>query len=133
MTKQEVILEIKEFREAFNKITPEQFYFDQYVKEFDLENNCGTVCCLWGWIPKIAPKIAEKYDLYYDKKALTNLSNTPNVLYWPYKIKDYLFYPYNTLLECPQLEDNATLIDVLKGWDEVIAILENTSTLDHLF
>ena len=133
MIKQEVLLEMKEFREAFNKIMPEQFYFDMYVKEFDLENNCGTVCCLWGWIPKIAPKIAEKYDLYYDKKALSNLSNTPSVLYWPYKIKDYLFYPHNTLLECPQLEDNATLIDVLKGWDEVIAILENTTTLDHLF
>jgi len=133
MSKEKILLEIKEFRKAFNKIKPEQFYFDLYVKEFNEDLTCGTVCCLWGWVPQIAPKIAQRYDLYYDPKACTNLSNTPSIIDWPFKIRSYLFYPNNTLLECTRLDENATLTDVLKGWDEVIAILEKTERLDYLF
>lgn len=133
MTKQEVLLEIKEFREAFNKIKPEQFYFGLFVSEVDLEHNCGTVCCLWGWIPQIAPKIAERYKLYYDQTRLTNMSESPDILKWPPHIKKYLFFPGYILRGCSTLEVDISLPDMLKAWDEVITILETTERLDYLF
>lgn len=133
MTKQEVLLEIKEFREAFNKIKPEQFYFGLFVSEVDLEHNCGTVCCLWGWIPQIAPDIAERYKLYYDLHFITSLSTTPDILHWPTDIKNYLFYPGKVLFGFMPLSHKISLPDMLEVWDKVITTLETTERLDYLF
>ena len=133
MNKENVLLEIKEFREAFNKIKPEEFYFGSFVKEFDLQHNCGTVCCLWGWIPKIAPEIAVRYKIYYDQYRLTTMSESPLVLQWPIRITKYLFYPGHVLQGFIALENDISLPDMLKAWDDVIFALEKTDRLDYLF
>lgn len=93
MTKEEVLIEIKEFRETFNKIKPNKFYFGRFVTEFNRDRTCGTVCCLWGWIPQIAPDIARRYMIYYDFFKITDISVDPMILKWPRKIIYYLFYP----------------------------------------
>lgn len=133
MSKEKVLAEIKEFREAFNKIKPDQFEFRTYVSEFNEDMTCGTICCLWGWIPAIAPDIAERYDLYYDPKAHINLSQSPAILTWPFFIRNYLFMPNNPLDNLKYVSSNASLSEVLEAWDNVIAILENTEEFDHLF
>lgn len=133
MTKKEVLIEIKEFRKSFNKIKPEQFYFGRFVTKHNEDRTCGTVCCLWGWIPQIAPKIAKRYMIYYDFFKITDMSNNPECLLWPSAIIDYLFYPEKSLVKLPLLFSNTDLAEVLKAWDSVIHILENTKKLDHLF
>jgi len=133
MSKKKVLSEIKEFREAFNKIKPEEFYFDQFVKELNEDRTCGTVCCLWGWIPQIAPEIAARYDLKYDYFKITDMSHTPHVLNWPYKIISYLFYPNAILSPFTVVDKDSSLSDVLQAWDKVIDTLENTTRLDYYF
>jgi len=133
MSKKKVLLEIKEFREAFNTIKPEQFYFGAFVNEYNKERNCGTICCLWGWIPQIAPEIAARYNLYYDSAKRTDMSESPDILSWPINIKKYLFYPGKFLQGFIALDNDISLSDMLKAWDDVIDTLENTTKLDHLF
>jgi hypothetical protein len=133
MSKEKVLAEIKEFREAFNKIKPDQFEFDTYVSKFNDDLTCGTICCLWGWIPQIAPEIAERYDLYYDPKGAINLSQSPSILTWPYLIRSYLFLPEHKVSNLKYLQSNAELSEVLEAWDNVIAILEKTDQFDFLF
>lgn len=33
-----------------------QFDYEVFVSEYDAKNNCGTVCCAWGWMPKFVPE-----------------------------------------------------------------------------
>jgi len=133
VAKQEVLLEIKEFREAFNKIKPEQFYFGDFVRDYSPDRTCGSICCLWGWIPQIAPEIATRYNLYYDFFSISDMSESPNVLRWPKKISSYLFCPHKHLLDFKRLDADTSLPMVLKAWDEVISTLEKTNFLDDLF
>ena len=50
-------------KEKFEKIIAfletldeQQFNYEVYVTDFDKETNCGTVCCVGGWFPRIFPE-----------------------------------------------------------------------------
>lgn len=133
MNKEEILSEIKEFREAFNKIKPDQFYFGNFVNEYSADRTCGTVCCLWGWIPQIAPEIASRYNLYYDLFRISDMSQTPNILNWPNMLMKYLFYPNYRLSDFDFHDEETSLSKILKDWDDVIFALEKTERLDYLF
>lgn len=133
MSKKKVLLEIKEFREAFNKIEPTKFYFNQFVREYNDVKKCGTICCLWGWIPQIAPEIADRYKLYYNPNRIIYMSESPHILHWPVRLRTYLFFPNKVLSLFNELNGDSSLSEVLKAWDDVIDTLENTKKLDHLF
>ena len=136
MTKQETLTEIKMFRELWNQIKPKEFYFGNFVKEFDKDRSCGTVCCLWGWMPKLKPEYGVEwvdddydYDINYSPDRCLN---------WHSLLIDYLFFPEQALLliyglKLPILKENSRLSTVLKAWDKVINLLENTDKLDFLF
>ena len=44
-------------------LRPSEFLYSSFVTKYDTENQCGTVCCAWGWMPKFVPEAGVKWDL----------------------------------------------------------------------
>jgi hypothetical protein len=38
------------------QLPSEKFDFSDWVREFDDEHQCGTVCCAAGWLPRVDPE-----------------------------------------------------------------------------
>jgi hypothetical protein len=51
---------LNRFRKAvtfWRTLTPEQFDYSNWVSKKDEETQCGTVCCLGGWMPRVSPRV----------------------------------------------------------------------------
>ena len=58
---------IKRFQKLIKfleRLPPSKFNFTSYFYEVD-ENECGTVCCAVGWLPKVFPRAKVfKHDVF---------------------------------------------------------------------
>ena len=148
--KQETIKELEYLRTLWNEIKEEQFRFDKFVSIYNREAHCGTVCCLFGWMPKLAPE----YDVVWMDNNEIHLSAIPSdVFNWPYELIESLFYgggavdsliggimsnsdkkeAIEFLINTLDNMRSNNLSQVLQIWDTIIEKLKTTNTLDPLF
>lgn len=81
MTKELKIERINGLLDMIQALKPTEFSYDYFVSEFNQENNCGTVCCLAGWMPKFFPEshLIWKYSEYWESYTLrVNLTTGPS-------------------------------------------------------
>jgi hypothetical protein len=124
MKKQDIITEIKAAYERYKTIKPEEFNFGDFITSFDDINNCGKVCCLWGWEPK--------FGVLGVKWLKNKISIAPAAfLGWGYGIIIFLYSPY-LYHNKNKLTSKSTLLEVLSHWEKTINTLETSTDLDHL-
>lgn len=111
-----------------------QIEMDCVVSSFDEENNCGTVCCMAGWLPFTYPgrfnwgRFPGQSSYYVSdsvgRSALDGIKGIPKDLTdylfgtiafstWDIKYRDY---PYISL--------SSSSSEVFEAWEQVIADLE---------
>jgi hypothetical protein len=91
MKRKDILSEMKAALSRYRTIEEDQFYFGVFVNKYDAANNCGTICCLWGWEPKFDVLPVE----WINNKNFIGISEEPiKVLNWG-KILNYLYYPSN--------------------------------------
>lgn len=56
MTKELILQRLLATINMLKELPERSFDYSNYVKEFDIENKCGTVCCVAGWYPKYFPE-----------------------------------------------------------------------------
>jgi hypothetical protein len=63
------------------ELDPKAWAYEKLLTAFDTANNCGTICCAAGWLPRVDPKAWrwEVVDLDLTDSA-PDLS--PAVVYW---------------------------------------------------
>ena len=106
-----------------------EFLYSSFVRKYDEENECGTVCCAWGWMPKFVPEAGVKWVL----KAGGGISHYPShVLEINKGLIDFMFYgnyfPPKLGVHDFDLfggEFDSTLNQVINRIDFVIEKLEN--------
>ena len=54
---------LKKLVAGLRTLHPSGFNYTMYVTEWDRKHECGTVCCVWGWMPKFVPEAGVKWDL----------------------------------------------------------------------
>lgn len=139
MKKEDIISEIEHRLSLYKTINPEEFDFSEFVIGTVpiqiTKEPCGTICCLWGWEPRLTGVVKWEYRYGY-----VSISDTPeDVLGWG-KIIDYLYYPYFETCQdeyphqkgLPRLFGEDPLERVLAAWEKVIALLKEGDSLDHL-
>lgn len=146
MKREEILSEMKAALERYRTIEEDQFYFGAFVNKYDAANNCGTICCLWGWEPKfkVLPVkwINNTYSLSINNKSFISLSKEPSDVFNWGKILNYLYYPSNENLSYPYNEtpdkftgfflwQYSSLNYVLTAWSKVIELIETTDKLDQ--
>jgi hypothetical protein len=52
----ERLLKLAEFLE---QLPSEDFNFNSFVEEYDVQNECGSVCCAIGWMPHVFPDLCK--------------------------------------------------------------------------
>ncbi len=145
MKKAKILEEMKAALERYKTIKPEEFDFGDFVAKYDYQEQCGTICCLWGWEPSFG--VLEGVKWYKSKFSSCVRTTTSPDDYWDWGyITRYLYYPtflwgltedipiraaFNTGLLLP-VDSSASLAEVLMMWEMVIAKLESGDTLDHL-
>lgn len=123
-TVEKLELILSEFKE---QISPEQFGFKRFVTEWDEENNCGTVCCIAGWFPKLFPNSG-----FYWEKDDQNLHTETGLSVERHLIEllgltteeiDYLFYGaseyFDEVLDY-ELTNKSSYQEVIEGWEKFI-------------
>ena len=137
MNKLDIIKEIKHRLELYKTIKPEEFNFGWFVFKSNPEKDCGTVCCLWGWEPKLTKVI--EWEYFPHNLAKITVSKGPyEVLKWGEGVINYLYYDsYDTDLSEEvsgivgiELNTNSSLPKVLSAWERVIELLETGDSLD---
>lgn len=53
---------ITQVGEITNNGDPSRFCMDNFITKWDTEHNCGTCCCIEGWLPVILPDQAKWID-----------------------------------------------------------------------
>lgn len=66
----------------------EQFEYIDFVSEFDKENECGTVCCAWGWMPRFVPESGLLWE------ECGNMSESPEDFFYEIKPEEVWFMFY---------------------------------------
>lgn len=118
----------------------EEFFFGNFVKKFDEEKKCGSICCIVGWYPRF---YGENTKIFWNPAtnnialqgvkfdAATMLSDLYNYLVEFHGIKEevitYLFNPVHSAEKIQtknniikrNLHTNSSLEDVIKGWQNV--------------
>lgn len=124
MKKQDIINEIKAAYERYKTIKPKDFNFRWFVSEYDEENKCGTICCLWGW----EPKFGVLKDVKWSDPDMEVATYPDCYLSWGSEIIESLYYPDmgNGLTQDSPIEE------VLSHWEKTIYTLETSTDLDHL-
>lgn len=108
------------------ELPEEKFYFGDYVRDFDTEHNCGTVCCAIGWMPKVDPKNC-KWVRHRTRYSCVAYGSTVEDNSWTdawckyFQISraqfGYLFLPYNMGSD---LTNNASTIQVAINIEEFV-------------
>lgn len=118
-------------------IKPEEFDFGSFVEKFDYNNNCGTVCCVAGWFPRMFPNSGFVWQklhrfagsFHFDhpigdnEEVLMRLIGTTDQA-----LIDYLFFGIieedsfkeNFLPKLPLLTASASKGDLITAWQYVI-------------
>lgn len=105
-------------------IAPNQFKFSDYVTEYDRINNCGSVCCIVGWFPKLFPKAgiiwgSRSLDLV-DKKDGDIKKHLCELLQCSLDLVDYLFYGKNFTRDFHYIDSNSNYNQIVSAWEHVI-------------
>lgn len=132
MNKQEIIKEIKHRLELYKTLKPEEFYFGDFVTEYNKENHCGTICCLWGWEPRLTGVVKWEYKTLLGKHSINY--SALSILDWGYDFVMYLYYPVIQPIADKvgiKLTSNSSLPEVLSAWEKVIELLETGDSLDQ--
>lgn len=138
MNKQEIIKEIKHRLELYKTIKPEEFNFRWFITSYDFDADCGAICCLWGWEPKLTG-VVKWEEATYNSVKITISAYPHVVLGWGGSIVDYLYFDSSdnyTSVEIAEitgieLESYSTLPEVLSAWEKVIELLETGDSLDE--
>jgi hypothetical protein len=137
--KNKILKKLKDTLSHMKELREEQFDYSQYISEFDIENKCGTVCCVAGWLPIWFPKdfkfgktlccgdvvfIPEPKQPYIGdiQVYLSEYYEIDN------KIIRMLFYGENVTKNVEVILENDlnnTLPNVIKIWEKVIELIEN--------
>lgn len=137
MNKQEIIKEVKHRLELYKTIKPEEFNFGWFVYRQDTEKGCGTICCLWGWEPKLTG-VVEWVKMSLNHSRLTLSREPGEILKWG-DILSYLYYNTDEGVESEEiagitgiyLVSTSVLPEVLSAWEKVIELLEAGDSLDE--
>ena len=52
---------LQKLNDGLRTLKPEQFKYSQFISES--HDDCGTVCCAYGWMPKFVPESGVKWEL----------------------------------------------------------------------
>lgn len=136
MKKEQIIQEMEAALERYKTIKQDEFDFGAFVSR--QENNCGTICCLWGWEPKFG--VLENVKWENDGGIFTVNLKPVAELDWGRNIIYYLYYDWSTnyyiaakiaKITKITLTNNSTLIEVLSAWEKVIELLKTGDKLDE--
>lgn len=111
-------------------LKPKQFYFGKFVHSFDVKKECGTVCCAYGWLPKIFPRSWEWRNnsiATFTECYMPRLKKGPGSIngdsYGFFRIStediEFLFYPRDTSYGV--LPHNAKPLTVAKHIEKFVA------------
>jgi len=107
-----------------------EFLYSSFVRKYDEENECGTVCCAWGWMPKFVPEAGVIWGL---KSNWLNTTKHPfEVLEIDGDLIDFMFYGQDLPTELGGRDYhlfgdgyNSSLEQVINRIDFIIEKLEN--------
>ena len=54
---------LKKLVAGLRTLRPSEFIYSSFVSKYDRKNECGTVCCAWGWMPKFVPESGVRWVL----------------------------------------------------------------------
>lgn len=119
------------------EVSKDQFRFSHMVTEFDTENNCGTICCIVGWFPKLFPNsgfiwVKDGNSIYHTIQTLNGGSIKGNLMDLigtsSSCLINYLFYGKNyqypnfttKYKDRPKLSIDSTYDEVILAWEYMI-------------
>ena len=83
---------LKKLVAGLKTLEDSQFKYRPFVSQYDRKNECGTVCCAWGWMPKFVPESGVRWVLEADG----DVSHHPSdVLEIDGDLIDFMFYGYD--------------------------------------
>lgn len=125
------------------------FYFGEYAKKWDFEHECGTVCCMEGWLPTIYPKLIT-WETTTDKSGVFVIlkKKSANKYYITYFSPSKIGIPISDRLweiltlpnindkgefpQLPSLKDTSKFSTVSKLWKIVIKEIREGKLDDYL-
>ena len=119
----------------------DEFEYDQFVTDFNTDDNCGTVCCVAGWLPKWFSKDFKwirqedftngKFDYFPElRNSGCNLPSTQLEVFFGLE-EGYistLFYGSPLIINHKVVMDNSignNLSEVIALWERTIELIEN--------
>lgn len=102
----------------------------RWVSAFDDLNNCGTVCCMEGWLPVTFPdrfKWHPQRQIVFDLNGDSILSPHSDIepIIWSYltgirAFFDPIYDPLNKIPDIPEINAISSFPTVKEGWEKVI-------------
>lgn len=71
MTRQEILERFQATLLMLLGLREDQFIYNHYVGKSDMENGCGTMCCIMGWYPKYLPESGLIWRLNHNQTDIT--------------------------------------------------------------